>query len=206
LHFSTAPPSVCLISPIILHITFTLSSGINILSKPSPDLTHLLTPTLSLTPPAATALLAAARFVTPTWLTEVLRLGHLPAKTEPSQGIPLEEHFILPLESQFKPEFDADLPVALKSAAAWDADEGRVGMLRKKKFVCVEKGREMKSMVEAGGGEYEVLGLDVGSAKWRTVLTKAKKKLGAEAIVLVAEEQRHNSNWKNVVAEAKRFV
>lgn len=185
-------------------------------------MTHYLTPSLSLTPSTAAALLSAQTFVTSAWLAEIVRLGDLPAGHLASAGTSLEDAFALPPEAPFRPPFAPALPPALKSMKVWDANEARMGMLLGRRFVCVnarggEVDAELRAAFAAGGAAYESFAADAGAARWRRVLIKSKSNTASgsneedSGLILVAEEDAvklavGQEAWDELVKEARGYA
>ncbi|OCH87756.1 hypothetical protein OBBRIDRAFT_795927 [Obba rivulosa] len=187
------------------------SLGISVVNAARPEVTHHLTPTFTLTPNVATSLLSLAHIVKPDWLTEVIRLGTPePDSEKPSS---LEEHFILPPLTKFRPAFSPSLPPALKKFGVWEPDEARANLFRAHRFIFVgERGREvqdaLRELVRWGGAEYECFAAGSSGRAWHQVLAKGKGK--DKTIVLVADERTAItavgvSEWKELVGEARSF-
>ncbi|EMD35805.1 hypothetical protein CERSUDRAFT_96030 [Gelatoporia subvermispora B] len=187
------------------------SLGISLVGDPQPEVTHHLTPTFTLTPALATALLSLAHIVKPDWLAEVLRLGT--PESDSDKPSSLEEHFVLPPLTKFRPAFSPSLPPALKTFAAWEPDEARASLFNAYRFIFLgERGREVQSalreLVRRGGAEYECFGANSGRRALHQVLAKRQGK--ERTLVLVAEERSvvaavGEDEWKELVEEAGSF-
>jgi hypothetical protein len=178
-----------------------------------PDITHHLTSTLALVPATALALLQAQQIVTPAWLAEIIRLGDLPANDDSSNGISLEQEFILPSEYKYRPPFAPMLPAALRRQSFWDPSEERYKILAKHHFLCVGERKceivpDMREVLETGGAVVETFAADGSILKWQKVLATAKSRPGLQ-LVLLAEEEKIKSNvdvnvWDALVNEAAK--
>ncbi|TFY50617.1 hypothetical protein EVJ58_g10969 [Rhodofomes roseus] len=155
---------------------------------PHPDVTHHVSPTITLSPELALSLLSVATIVTPEWLADLLKAG----RAEPGKP-------------RFRP--------ALKQFMKWAPNEGRAGLFRGCRFIFVgEKGREvqeaMRELVKRGEGEYECYAVEGGRAGLRKVLSKGRAK--GRILVLVGEEDAlvpavGKDGWQELVDEANSF-
>lgn len=185
-----------------------------------PDVTHHLIPQFVSNPIVATSLISAAQFVKPEWLTEVIRLGNLPANDDPANGSSLEQNFSLPLETKYRPSFSTTLPPPLKVFKVWEPNEERINMLFGYRFLFVgEKGREVDSavieLVKRGGGEYEVFDASKGRKKWHQAMAKGKARQSQLAdrqkgLVIVADTKAMEAaigkeGWEEFTTEAQRY-
>ncbi|KAL5514111.1 hypothetical protein ACEPAG_2872 [Sanghuangporus baumii] len=178
-------PVCCFLPPKSPSISFErcASLGVKVVSTPRPEVTHHLTGTLSVSTSIAISLLNRAHIVRPDWLTELLHLGE--TTTSPDGPSVLESDFRLPIVSQHVPKTDSDLPSSLKSLSLWEPNERRSGMLKGWRFLFVgEKGREVdtetRTLVEQGGGEYEVFDVSGGLMRWKQSLARNRRKVEAE--------------------------
>ncbi|KAH9895783.1 hypothetical protein C8Q73DRAFT_689417 [Cubamyces lactineus] len=180
--------------------------GIHVVTTLHPAVTHHLTPTYTLSAPIATALISLATLVKPEWLTTILSAG----KGEPSA---LEESFVLPPTSKFRPTFTPGLPLRLKKFDIWQSNEERVGIFRGRRFIFVgEKGAEahtaLKELVRRAEGEYECFAIEGGPERFRQVLAKGKAR--EASLVLVADRPAAlatvgEDDWTALVETAKSF-
>ncbi|KAL5480353.1 hypothetical protein ACEPAI_1623 [Sanghuangporus weigelae] len=178
-------PVCCFLPPKSPSISFErcASLGVKVVSTPRPEVTHHLTSTLSVSTSIAISLLNRAHIVRPDWLTELLHLGE--TTTSPDGPSVLESDFRLPIVSQHVPKADSDLPSLLKSLSLWEPNERRTGMLKGWRFIFIgEKGREVdtetRTLVEQGGGEYEVFDVSGGLTRWKQSLSRNRRKADAE--------------------------
>lgn len=191
--------------------------GVNVVSTPHPDVTHHLTPAFAITPAMSASLLSAAQFVKSEWLSEVIRLGDLPANNNPATGTSLEQAFALPLTIKFRPAFSAALPASAKAFKTWEPNEERLNMLRGHRFLFVgEKGHEvdgdMRELVVRGQGEWEGFSVQAGRVKWHQVLAKGHERVskpGMKGLVVVADGKAMEAavgraEWQEIVDETKR--
>ncbi|KAM5532461.1 hypothetical protein V8D89_013877 [Ganoderma adspersum] len=184
--------------------------GIHIVPTPHPDVTHHLTPTYTLTPAIATSLISAVTLVKPDWLNALLASGRSDEAGELSL---LEEHFILPQTTKFRPSFSPSLPPQLKKYGVWEPNEERSALFRGRRFVFVgEKGAEtqnaMKELVKRGEGDYECFAAANGKDAFRQILAKGR----ARKATLVPVATRHSvtaavgrDGWTGLVQEAASF-
>ena len=197
-----------------------LSSGINVVYTLHTGITHHLTPQFASNAIVATSLVLAAQLVKPEWLTEVIRLGNLPANDDPANGSSLEQNFSLPPETKYRPSFSTTLPPPLKVFKAWEPNEERINMLLGYRFIFVgDKGREVDSavieLVKQGGGEYEVFDASNGRKKWHQALAKGKARQshpaeGQKELVIVANAKATETAigkeaWEDLTTEAQRY-
>lgn len=185
-------------------------------STPRPEITHHLTSTLSTSTPIATALLTLAHIVRPEWLNEVLHLGSTSSSADGPSA--LESDFRLPAVSQYVPASASTLPPLLKSPMVWEPNQQRSGMLKGWRFVFVgEKGREVdaetRTLVERGGGEYEVFDVSTGKSRWNQSLSRNKRKVdseGGKGISVVADTETLQiavgNAWEGILEEMKSLV
>lgn len=179
---------------------------------PSPHVTHHLTPNYVATPTMAVSLLSACQFVKPEWITEVIRLGNLPRNNDPSDGVPLEQTFALPLASKYRPVFSPSLQPLQKAFNVWEPNEERLNMFSKYRFLWVdEKARELdgnfKDVIERGGGSFEMFDVHGGKAKLHRALTRGQAKEGKKQLVIGKENSVQaaigKDGWKEFVNEIK---
>ncbi|KAI1789315.1 hypothetical protein LXA43DRAFT_585318 [Ganoderma leucocontextum] len=184
--------------------------GIHLVPTPHPDVTHHLTSAYTLTPAIATSLISAVTLVKPEWLNTLLTSGR---SDEPGELSLLEEHFVLPQTTKFRPSFSPSLPQQLKKYAVWEPNEERAGLFRGHRFIFVgEKGAEtpnaMKELVKRGEGDYECLAAANGKDAFRQVLAKGR----ARNATLVPVATRDSvvaavgrDGWSGLVQEATSF-
>ncbi|EJD00470.1 uncharacterized protein FOMMEDRAFT_30502 [Fomitiporia mediterranea MF3/22] len=178
-------PVCCILPPKSPQVAFQrcASLSVKVVSTPRPEITHHLTPTLSMTTLLAISLLTRAHVVRPEWLNELLYLGGTTSSADgPSV---LESDFRLPPVNQYVPKYDSTLPASLKNPSMWEPNERRTGMLKGWRLLFVgEKGREVdaetRALVERGGGEYEVFDVSGGLTRWRQALSRTKRKAASE--------------------------
>lgn len=161
----------------------------------NPHVTHHLAPSFTSSVAMALSLLSLCKFARVDWLNEILRLGDLPQNNPPANGVSLEQTFILPLLSKYRPTFSPQLPPRLKEYKVWDPNEERVNMFTGFRFLFTgEKGREVdnntREMVTRGGGEYEVIPVNAGHTKWHQAITKGllRVKGGGQRFLVVGDE------------------
>ncbi|KDQ22694.1 hypothetical protein PLEOSDRAFT_163587 [Pleurotus ostreatus PC15] len=169
--------------------------GIHMSQIHNPHVTHHLAPSFTNSVAMALSLLSLCKFARVDWLNEILRLGELPQNNSPTNGVSLEQTFILPLLSKYRPTFSPQLPPRLKEYKVWDPNEERVNMFTGFRFLFTgEKGREVdnntREMVTRGGGEYEVIPVNAGHTKWHQAITKGllRVKGGGQRFLVVGDE------------------
>ncbi|KAI0667354.1 hypothetical protein C8Q78DRAFT_1052581 [Trametes maxima] len=183
--------------------------GIHIVPTLRPEVTHHLTPTYGLTPSIATSLVSLATLVRPEWLTTILDAG----RAEPGELSALEDTFVLPSTSKFRPAFTPALPPRAKKFDAWLPDEARVGLFRGHRFVFAgDKGAEapaaLRELVRRAEGEYECVAVQGGRERVHQVLAKAQAR--EVEVVLVADRYAcvpviGEDGWRELVEEARSF-
>jgi hypothetical protein len=181
--------------------------------------THHLVRAYSASPSIAQSLLLAVQLVGSDWLTEIIRLGNLRVDDDSLNITSLEQSFVLPLVTKYRPSFSPSLSPSLKVFKVWEPNEERLNMFMGYRFVFIgEKRREVdpevREMIVAGGGEYE--GFDVlgGRAKLRQLLAKGKRRVAdmnesGKGLVIVADQKTMTTSvgqdfWKELVAEIQR--
>ncbi|KAI0641836.1 hypothetical protein C8Q79DRAFT_299319 [Trametes meyenii] len=183
--------------------------GIHIVPTLQPEITHYLTPTYSLTPSIATSLVSLATLVRPEWLIAILDAG----RVESGELSTLEDTFVLPSTSKFRPAFTPALPPRARKFDAWLPDEARVGLFLGRRFVFAgEKGAEapaaLRELVKRAEGEYECVAVQGGRERMRQVLAKARAR--EMEVVLVADRYAcvpvvGEDGWRELVEEARSF-
>jgi len=160
-----------------------------------------------------TSLLSAAHIVKPEWLSELITLSTLDPR-ESTRA--LENTFVLPPESKFRPGFAAALPPTYKTFKTWEPNEARLNMLKGYRFVFVgEKRLEIpagyRDLVKRGGAEYESFTISTGVVRWRKALLRAKLlaeekngKVFPVADMDAMELATGAEEWKEFVSVAKR--
>lgn len=185
-------------------------AGIHVVPTLHPEVTHHLTPTYALTPDLATSLISSATLVKPEWLNTVLTS----AQAEAGELSSLEENFVLPPTSKFRPTFSPSLPSRLKKYDAWEPNEERLKMFTNHRFVFVgERGAEapgvFKELVKRGEGDYECYPADGGRDGFRKVLSKARAR-GAVVVLVAAQggivAAVGKDGWTEFVEEARKSV
>ena len=189
--------------------SFIVLSGICVVWKRHPSVTHHVVSELTLDPSIATSLLSLAKFVKPEWLVELLSCGN---SSEPSTS--LEYKFSLPSISQHRPDLSPFLPSSLKNHRIWEPSEDRVDMLKALRIVFVgDRGRETtddyKELVKRGGATYECYPVQSGRRALHNVIAKGKEK--GKIMVLIATQSAIVAAigldmWEELIQEAKQFV
>lgn len=190
--------------------------GINLMTSPSALATHHLTSKYELTVPLTTSLLSATQLVKVEWLQELIRLGTISDDGHPFKLTPLEQSFIPPLESKYRPTFSPSLAPSLKSFKFWEPNEERLHLLKGHRFVLLSDAEgqadaDTRELIIRGDGEYECFPLTNGEAKWRQLLGKAKRKVDESGFKVAIVAREHvvyatvgMDKWREMTAEAQR--
>ncbi|KAJ7505153.1 proline-rich protein [Mycena galericulata] len=188
--------------------------GIHFIHTPSSDITHHITSTYAATNSHALSLLTATAFVRSEWLDEVIRLGGLPLNSDPSASVSLEEAWILPSVSKYRPNFHADLTPEHKTFKVWDPNEGRLKMFSSYRFLCLRDGKrdidsELRDLLTRGAGKVDVFNVKEGTDKLRGALVRGKAKINQKVVLLADQEACKvalgNDGWNVVMELAKTF-
>lgn len=187
-------------------------TGVAIVHVPNQHVTHHLLSSYTANPIVAASLLSACQFVKPEWLVEVIRLGSLEKSSDPSNGVSLEQLFVLPPITKYRPSYSASLSLSQKEFRVWEPNEERLSMFTGYRFLCVdEKARELdgdfKEVIERGGGSYETFDTTAGKAKFHKALARGQAKEGKKLIVVGKQKSIQatigKDGWKDLVVEAK---
>ncbi|KAJ7259594.1 hypothetical protein B0H12DRAFT_1232065 [Mycena haematopus] len=187
------------------------SLGIHLVHLPGPDITHHLTDSITATTLQVISLVSATAFVTSGWLDEVIRLGHLPRKSDP---VSLEDNFSLPPIAKYRPGFGDALPLAQKAHKIWEPNEERMNMFSSYRFICVGEakrqiGSELRELLARANAKIEVFDVTGGAEKWRVALRRAKAKSGQTSVPVAAKEACEavvgKDSWKELVETARVF-
>ena len=144
----------------------------------------------------------------PEWLKAVLSAGN----AEEGELSSLEEQFILPPTSKFRPSFQSSLPSRLKKYDLWEPNEERVGMFSGRRFIFVgEKGAEapgiLKELVKRAEGDYECLAVEKARDGLKQVLAKGKAR-GANLVLIARQDDMRaaigKDKWAGFVEEARK--
>jgi len=154
--------------------------GISIVYTSNEHITHHILPTYIATPSVASSLISAAQFVKFEWLLEALKNEAL-----------LEENFILPNISKFRPTFSPSLGPSQKVFKVWEPNEDRFNIFAEYRFLVFgEKTREIESdlrdLIKRGGGFIETFDVAGGVAKLHKALTRGRAKEN-QRLVVIAE-------------------
>ncbi|KAJ3518417.1 hypothetical protein NMY22_g13692 [Coprinellus aureogranulatus] len=156
-------------------LELTSRTGINLVSQPSPEVTHHLTPSLSATASLAASLITTAQLVKPEWLEDLVKLG--------------DEAHRLPAVTKYRPQLDASLEERHKQLKVWEPNEERLHIFKAYRFLCVgEKAREvpldLRQMIARGDGTLESFDIHLGVEKFRLALRRGKSKEGKKLVVV----------------------
>ncbi|KAF9445795.1 hypothetical protein P691DRAFT_251672 [Macrolepiota fuliginosa MF-IS2] len=177
--------------------------GISIVYTPSPHITHHIIPTYIANASVAASLISAAQFVKLEWLSDILKNIDT-----------LEETFVLPPISKYRPTFSPSLSPSQKVFRVWEPNEERLNMFAEYRFLVFgEKIREvegdLRELIKRGGGYLETFDVAGGVAKLHKALTRGQAKEGQQ-LVAVADTKDVKAaigqdEWKKLVAEVRSF-
>ncbi|CAA7263776.1 unnamed protein product [Cyclocybe aegerita] len=188
------------------------SLGIKIVHTPHAEVTHHITSDFVANLSSMSSLLSLCQFVKPEWLQEVIKLGTDLKHAQPFGLSSLEEHFVLPFESKYRPAFSPSLSSAQKVLRLWEPNEERVNLFQACRFICLhEKIRdsdtELREAIHRGGGSLENFDIHSGIVKFRRALTRAQVKEGKKTVIVGDEESMKaavgKETWEEYVAEAR---
>jgi hypothetical protein len=187
--------------------------GIKLRYVPHPDITHHLTAQYTANLAVATSLLTLSKFVKPEWLQEVIRLGKLPRNNEQSTGTSLEDHYVLPLESKFRPGYSPSLLQPQKKFGLWEPNEERVNLFHACRFISLQEkptdvDSAIRETIHRGGGTLETFDIHLGIPKFHRALTRSQAKEGKKTLVVgdadLMQTAVGEETWVQFVTESKR--
>jgi len=161
--------------------------------------------------PCSISLLSLCQFVKPEWLQEVIRLGMLARGTSAS----LEDHFLLPNENKYRPDFGTTLLPAQKALNIWVPNEERVNLFRNCRFICLHEkvtttDTELREVLHRGGGLLENFDIHSGIQKFRRALSRSQAKEGKKTVVVGDLDSMQlaigSDDWKELMTEARRYA
>lgn len=182
---------------------------------PHAEVTHHITTHYTADLPCSASLLSLCQFVKPEWLQEVIRLGSLPRGIDQSKGSSLEDHFALPQENKYRPDFAPALSPAHKTLNIWVPNEERVNLFRTCRFICLHEkmttaDTELREVLHRGGGLLENFDIHSGIQKFRRALSRSQAKEGKKTVVVGDLDSMQLAvgadNWKELMTEARRYV
>ncbi|KXN89540.1 hypothetical protein AN958_05566 [Leucoagaricus sp. SymC.cos] len=175
--------SVCCYSPNLrgkssLSLETCNELGVSIVYTPNSYVTHHILPTYVANASVAASLISAAQFVKLEWLLEIL-------KNEGS----LEDNFVLPSISKFRPTFSPTLNPSQKVFKVWEPNEERFNIFSGYRFLVFgEKTREIESdlreLIKRGGGFIETFDVAGGVAKLHKALARGQAKEKRQLVVV----------------------
>ena len=180
---------------------------------PHAEITHHLTTQYAANLTTATSLLALSKFVKPEWLQEVIRLGKLPKNNEEATGVCLEDHFVLPQESKFRPGYSPSLLQAQKNFGLWEPNEERVKLFHPCRFICLQEkptdlDSDIRETIHRGGGTLETFDIHSGIPKFHKALTRSQAKEGKKTVVVGDPDHMQTAvgedTYAQFVTESKR--
>lgn len=187
--------------------------GMKLVHTPHAEVTHHITTDYTADLLCSVSLLSLCHFVKPEWLQEVIRLGMLPRGVDSSNGTSLEDHFMLPLENKYRPDFGANLLPAQKTLNIWVPNEERVNLFRTCRFICLyekmtAKETELREVLHRGGGLLENFDIHSGIQKFRQALTRSQSKEGKKTLVVGDFDSMQlaiGETWADFMSEARRY-
>ncbi|KDR66168.1 hypothetical protein GALMADRAFT_232674 [Galerina marginata CBS 339.88] len=188
--------------------------GIKLVNKLQENITHHLATHYVANLEMTSSLLALCRIVKPEWLVEVIRLGNLPRNNEESNGVSLEDHFILPQETKFRPVFSPSLLPSQKAFDIWEPNEERVNFFAPLRFICLfekvtQVDSEVREAIHRGGGTLEVFDIHSSIPKFHKALTRSQAKDGKQTVVVGDVDAMQTAigteDWGKMVSEARSF-
>jgi hypothetical protein len=188
--------------------------GLKLVHTPDTEVTHHITTHYTADLPCSISLLSLCQFVKPEWLQEVIRLGMLPRGIDQSTGVPLEDHFLLPHENKYRPDFGTNLLPAQKALNIWAPNEERVNLFRTCRFICLHEkitttDTELREVLRRGGGLLENFDIHHGIQKFRRALSRSQAKEGKKTIVVGDLDSMQlaigGDSWKEFVTEAQKY-
>ncbi|KAF9554237.1 hypothetical protein CPC08DRAFT_195855 [Agrocybe pediades] len=197
-----------------LSVSDCASLGIKLTHTMHENVTHYLANHYEASLRMASSVLLLCKIVKPDWLVEVMKLGMLPRNNASPDGTSLEDHFVLPPETKYRPAFSAALIPDYKKFKIWEPNEERVKMFAPFRFVCLqEKATELdgdvKEAVRHGGGSYEAFDIHTGVSKLHLALTRAQAKEGKTTVIVGDAEAMQaavgEDTWKDYLSKAKSF-
>ncbi|KAF8887023.1 hypothetical protein CPB84DRAFT_1849943 [Gymnopilus junonius] len=187
---------LCLCLPTVkppISIDVCAALGIKLVHTLQDNITHHLASHYVANLQMAASLLALSHIVKPEWLLEVLRLGNLPRNNEQSNGTSLEDHFILPLETKYRPSFSPSLLPSQKPLISGNP-------MRKD---------ELREAIHRGGGILEMFDIHSGVPKFRKALTRSHAKEGKQTVVVGDVDAMQTAigreDWAQIISEARGF-
>ena len=178
---------------------------------PHPEITHHLTAQYAANLITATSLLTLSTFVKPEWLQEVIRLG----KNEQATGVCLEDHFILPPESKFRPGYSPSLPQEQKKFGLWEPNEERVNLFHPCRFICLQEkptdlDSDIRETIHRGRGTLETFDIHSGIPKFHRAITRSQAKEGKKTVVVgdadLMQTAVGEDTYAQFVTESKRWA
>lgn len=177
-------------------------------------MTHHITTHYTADLTCSVSLLSLCQFVKPEWLQEVIRIGVLPKGTDGSKGIALEDHFALPQENKYRPDFGSTLTPAQKALKIWVPNEERVNLFRSCRFICLHEkmtttDTDLRELLHRGGGLLESFDIHSGIQKFRRALSRSRAKEGKKTLVVGELDSMQiaiGTSWKEFLMEAQRYL
>ncbi|KAF7760865.1 hypothetical protein Agabi119p4_10274 [Agaricus bisporus var. burnettii] len=177
--------------------------GISIVYTPSAQVTHHLIPTYVANASIAASLISAAQFVKFEWLHEILKSSDA-----------LEEKFVLPTISKYRPTFSPSLSPSQKVFKVWEPNEERINMFAEYRFLVLgEKTRDMdgdlRTLIKRGEGAIDTFDIAGGVTKLHKALTRGQAKENQQLVVVADVKDVKacigEDEWKKLVVEVESF-
>ncbi|KAF9530072.1 hypothetical protein CPB83DRAFT_875297 [Crepidotus variabilis] len=186
--------------------------GIKLVQTPQISVSHHATAEYVADLRSSASLLSLCQFVRPEWLDELIRLGKLPRKDNQNKASSLEDRFLLPSETKYRPEFSSSLHPTLKNLNVWQPNEERVGLFRGLRFLCLQEkassqDAELREVLQCGEGTLETFDIHSGPMKFCRALTRCQAKEGTTTVVVGNLEALQVAvgldTWKKLLSEAQ---
>ena len=188
--------------------------GLKLVHSLHPEVTHHITTHYAADLLCSISLLSLCQFVKPEWLQEVICLGVLPKGTD-GKGVSLEDHFALPQENKYRPDFGSTLIPAQKALKVWAPNEERVNLFRTCRFICLHEkttttDTDLRELLHRGGGLLEGFEIHSGIQKFRRALSRSQAKEGKKTLVVGELDSMQIAigvdSWKEYLMEARRYM
>jgi len=187
--------------------------GIKVVYAPHAEVTHHVISEYTADLSCSASLLSLCQFVKPEWLQEVIRLGKLPRSNEQPNGVSLEDHFILPQESKYRPAFSPSLLPLQRKLGVWEPNEERVNLFQTCRFICLHEkvtviDTELREVIHRGGGILENFDIHSGIQKFGRALSRSRAKEGKKTVVVGNLDSMQlavgKESWEGFLTQAQR--
>jgi hypothetical protein len=187
--------------------------GVKVVYSPHAEVTHHVISEYTADLSCSASLLSLCQFVKPEWLQEVIRLGKLPRSNEQPNGVSLEDHFILPQESKYRPAFSPSLSPLQRKLSVWEPNEERVNLFQTYRFICLHEkvtviDTELREVIHRGGSILENFDIHLGIQKFGRALSRSRAKEGKKTIVIGDLDSMQlavgKESWEGLLTQAQR--